>query len=403
MEITLNRKYETLFMSHPDKRYIILTGGRGSGKSFVSSLWLAHRFMNSKMNSLYLREFMSNAAVSTIPLFLEQIEKLHCNFLVKASQIENSIGSKLYFRGFKSGSASADSNLKSLTNIETVLIEEATEIGQREFNKLDLSLRAKGADLKIMLVLNPTSRLHWIWRDFFEEKREDTLYIHTTYHDNIDNLSPSFLKEAERVKSKDYLLYLHCFEGEWTNGEAEALFKMEDIENSKSLQAEEDFSHVVVAIDPAVSVKASSDETGLCVAAKGYDGKYTILDCFSIKATPKTWAERAVQLADLYKADKIIYESNQGGLLVKETIENVSKNFKVEPVTATKGKILRAEPIKALFEKQEVKLKKDFPQLEKEMLTFTGSPHDASPNCLDAMVWALTSLRNTNTFTLRWG
>ena len=82
----------------------------------------------------------------------------------------------------------ADSNLKSLTNLETVLIEEATEVSEEQFQKLDLSLRDLNADLKICLAYNPSSIHHWLYQ--FEQRTDASiLKIHTTFEDNKENLS----------------------------------------------------------------------------------------------------------------------------------------------------------------------------------------------------------------------
>lgn len=313
--------------------------------------------------------------------------------------MSTSIGAKLYFRGFKSGSSFADSSLKSLTELETVLIEEATEVHEEEFTKLDFSLRDKDADVKIALAYNPSSIHHWLYNF---EQRESVTKIHTTFLDNKDNLGASFLEESEAMKKRDFKMWQNIFMGEWIDSEVKALFTAEDIQKANRQNISNPV-YTVISIDPAVSVNASSDETGICAASKMEDGTYHIHRCIAEKWTPGEWAEKAVELFDEYDADEIVYESNQGGLLVEENLRNLRSSLPISSVRATKGKVLRAEPIVTLYEQEKVTHEPGCEALEQEMLTFTGAKGEKSPNLLDAMVWALTSLKNHKEFALQWG
>lgn len=96
-QLNLNKKWKPLFEAKEDIRYILASGGRGSGKSFTTSLWLAIRFAQSKKNALYLREFMTNAAVSIIPQFLQQVSVLGLSFEIKRTEIVNKYRSKALF------------------------------------------------------------------------------------------------------------------------------------------------------------------------------------------------------------------------------------------------------------------------------------------------------------------
>lgn len=221
-EISLNKKYQPLFMPHDDIRYYVITGGRGSGKSFATATWLAWLFNDAKMNMLYLRAFLVNASISIIPQFMSQLELLGIadRFRKTKTDVVNANGARLYFRGFHTSSSSADANLKSLVNLEVALIDEASEVKEGEFNRLDLTLRARDSKPKIALVLNPATKKHWIWKRFFETRdlpydyqgvKDDTLYVHTTFEDNLEYLNDSFLKEQERVKQADYLRWENDF------------------------------------------------------------------------------------------------------------------------------------------------------------------------------------------------
>lgn len=409
-KIVLNKKYENLFKDYKEVRTIILAGGRGSGKSFAGSLWLTNSFVSSKKNCLYLRKFATNIESSVIPQFLAQVECLNLKFNIKRNSIENKYKKKLYFMGIESSQNSADAKLKSIPNLEKVLIEEATEITEDEYNKLNLSIRDKDCFPKIVLTLNPSWEGHWIYRKFYKERnveydfqgiKDGVLYIHSTYLDNLKNLDESFLREAENTKKYNPLEYERDFLGKWLKTDERTFLSKLLLDRAlEKVSIPDYFEQIVVAIDPAVSVNEKSDNTGLCVAGKK-DGHFYILNCEENKWTPEQWSTRAKELYDEYNANFIVYENNQGGLMVESTLRNVIGNFcKIKAVRATQGKLLRFSPIEALYEKGLVHHCGYFKDLEYQLLTYRGAK-DSSPNSVDSMVWAVTSLNETkqSTFT----
>lgn len=289
--------------------------GRGSGKSYATSLWLAQNFVFSKKNYLYLREYMSNASVSIIPQFLTQVDELGINFKITKNEIVNAFGKKLFFRGFHSASAAADANLKSLTNLEIALIDEATEVSEEDFTRLDLSLRDKDCFPRIVLVLNPSYCQHWIYRRFFENVpfdfngiKNDVTYVHTTFKDNEDNLAKSFLNEAERVKRTDLRKYANIFLGEWRDANENAMFNQIHIELAHK-ECNEKIDYSVIAIDPAVTSNKTSDETAICLASKAGD-HFIVREMLHGRWTPMEWANKVKDLEN--ECDEIVYEANQG-------------------------------------------------------------------------------------------
>lgn len=151
-------------------------------------------------------------------------------------------------------------------------------------------------------------------------------------------------------------------------------------------------SRVIVAIDPAVSNNSQSDETGIIVAGKGYDGFGYILDDLTMKGTPEQWATRAINAYRDYHADRIIAEVNNGGDLVQQVIRSVDRMVPYKAVRASRGKVTRAEPIVSLYEQGRIFHIKEFPLLEEQMCNFAPQYMDKSPDRVDALVWALTEL-----------
>lgn len=154
-----------------------------------------------------------------------------------------------------------------------------------------------------------------------------------------------------------------------------------------------DLTEIVVALDPSMSALGERDsETGIIVAGRGHDGHcYILEDATLMRPSPDTWAREAVNKYHKWQANKIVAEVNQGYDLVEHTIRTADDKVPLKKVYATRGgKFLRAEPIAALYEQGRVHHVGMFPQLEDQMTQWI--PGKASPDRLDAMVWAVTQL-----------
>ena len=151
---------------------------------------------------------------------------------------------------------------------------------------------------------------------------------------------------------------------------------------------------VVVAIDPAVTSGEESDETGIVVAGVTADSNFYVLADRSLRASPDTWARKAVDAYHEYKADRVLGEANNGGDMIGLLLRQVDNAVGYKKVTATRGKKVRAEPISALYEQGRVHHVGGFDELEDQMVTWTPES-DSSPDRMDALVWALTELSSS--------
>ena len=150
---------------------------------------------------------------------------------------------------------------------------------------------------------------------------------------------------------------------------------------------------IVVAIDPAASTGADADETGIVVAGLSASGDDAyVLDDFSGHFTPHHWAARALAAYRDFAADRIVGEVNNGGDMVEATLRALDPAASFKAVHASRGKVLRAEPVAALYERGRVHHVGAFPALEDQMCGFTGARTAPSPDRLDALVWAVTEL-----------
>lgn len=199
---------------------------------------------------LFTRYTMTAAKVSIIPEFLEKIELLNLQeaFTITQDSIVNNLtGSEIIFKGIKTSSGDQTAALKSLQGITTWVLDEAEELTKEEiFDKIDLSVRQKGIQNRVMLVMNPTTKAHWIYKRFFEETgvqagtnttKRDTTYIHTTYQDNIENLDESFLAQVERIKQTRPEKYKHQILGGWMNKAEGVIFTDWELGNFPKVDA----------------------------------------------------------------------------------------------------------------------------------------------------------------------
>ena len=171
-----------------------------------------------------------------------------------------------------------------------------------------------------------------------------------------------------------------------------ALWKRDNLDEHRRTALPGKPKRIVVAIDPAVTSAAGSDETGIIVAAIGQDGHGYVLDDLSGKFSPSDWARRAIAAYHHYEADRIVAEVNNGGDMVELTLRTHEPNIPFTAVHASKSKQARAEPIAALYEQGRCHHVGLFPALEDQQCTWDPMLGDRSPDRIDAMVWAFTNL-----------
>lgn len=224
-KITLNNKWNAL---GSDSRYFVCTGGRGSSKSYSLNSFLLLLTYEVGHVILFTRYTLTSAHVSIIPEFIDKIETAdlsHDFYITKDEIINKKTGSKILFKGIKTSSGTQTANLKSLAGVTTWVLDEAEELTDEDtFDKIDFSIRAKDIQNRVILVLNPATKEHFIYKRFFESKgvkdgsnivKDDTTYIHTTYLDNYENLSKSFILQIEDMKARRKQKYEHQILGGW--------------------------------------------------------------------------------------------------------------------------------------------------------------------------------------------
>lgn len=244
--------HEIYYPLYTDKEHFIylITGGRASGKSygvagFIERLTFEQTEIEHIVHQiLYTRYTMASASMSVIPEMMEKIEadNTECFFSTTRTDVVNKMtGSRIMFRGIKTSSGVQTAKLKSIQGITTFVCDEAEEwTSEEEFEKIMLSIRKKGIQNRIIIIMNPCDSNHWVYKRFIEKTHKlvmidgvqvqisthpNVLHIHTTYLDNIKNLSPEFLNEVDDMKVKNPEKYAHVVIGRWADVAEGAVFK----------------------------------------------------------------------------------------------------------------------------------------------------------------------------------
>jgi phage terminase large subunit len=279
--ITLNHKYRTLFEN--ETRYFVVTGGRGSAKSFGVGTFAHLLSFEAGHKILFTRQTMTSAHLSIIPEFQEKMELTDTEtaFTINKTEIVNNLSkSEIIFRGLKTSSGDQTANLKSLQGVTTWILDEAEELtDEKTFDKINFSLRQKGTQNRVIIILNPATKEHWIYKRFFEDAgvqegwngiKGDVTYIHTTYLDNIQHLDSSFINEIERLKDNNPSKYNHVILGGWLNkaeGVVYTNWQIGDFFDTGYTYWGQDYGF---SIDPTTLVKCSIDRDNKRIWVKEY-------------------------------------------------------------------------------------------------------------------------------------
>ena len=376
-------------------RYRVAYGGRSSGKSWTAAQGLIVRSMQKKIRILCCREIQKSIKESVKKTLESTIERMGLAgaFTFKQDSIVCVNGSEFIFQGLHANVQ----QIKSLENISIAYVEEAETVTEESWQVLIPTIRADKSE--IWVCFNPKDADDATYQRFVVNPPKDCISVKINYTDNP--FCPDVMKaEAEDLKEKNIGLYRHIWLGECRQANENALWKARTMIDPYRVNVRDcpsDMRRIVVGVDPAVTNTATSDETGIvCVgcAKNAHTGEmeYYVLDDWSMKGSPNEWAKRAIDLYAEYDADRIVVEVNNGGDLVESLMRRIDSGISLSSVRATRGKILRAEPIAALYERGLVHHVGTFPLLEDEMCNFCGTDGESSPDRLDALVWALTEL-----------
>ncbi len=275
----------------------------------------------------------------------------------------------------------------------------------------DVGARRRVLRLKMFYDCNPPLKTHWTYQVFISKQDPDSRQplrdphnyaaLQMNPRDNAENLPADYFAQLDGLPAR---MRVRFRDGEFGDAAEGALWTPESIERWREADTP-DLQRIVIGIDPSGSGdvdNAGNDEIGIIVAGLGTDGSAYVLEDLSIKAGPEKWGGVAVGAYDRHDADMIVGEVNFGGEMVRFVVQAAGskpeRGAKPRPqfkkVTASRGKVVRAEPISVLTEQGKVRFAGNFPELEDELCGFTtgGYTGSGSPNRADAMIWAMSEL-----------
>jgi phage terminase large subunit-like protein len=397
-----------------DQRHSMLVGGARSGKTFLIVRSVVVRALRGEMSRHAMLRFRGNAAWRSLALDTLPAVMRKC-FPGVGLSAHRQDG---YF-ALPNKSEIWIGGLDDKERVEKILGQEYATIYFNECSQIPygsvlagltrLAQQIPGLMQRAYYDLNPVGRGHWSNRLFgdhrdpvsqqplVDAKNYDRMFMNP--EDNADNLAPEYLASLRALPERQRRRF---YEGVYVDEAEGALWSYEIIERCRAPQPENaNLRRVVVAVDASGASgreDLAADEIGIVVAALGQDGHGYVLADRSCRESPSIWGRRVSEAADEFGADCIVAEKNFGGEMVRFVIKSANPRLMVRMVTASRGKVVRAEPVSALYgdatTPSRVHHCQRFPVLEDQLCGFTttGYVGNDSPDHADALVWALTEL-----------
>src|SRR6185312_7067364 len=397
-------------------QHVMLAGGSRSGKTFlIIRKKIQRRLKAPGSRGAILRFRFGHVKQSIVYDTFPKVMRL-C-----FPRVKYEINKSDWFATFPGGSEEWFGGLDDKERTEKILGNEFADILLNECSQIPYTSRnmavtrlaqkvtdnATGKPLRLKMYYdeNPPDKGHWSYKLFKTHQDPDSkqyladpenyAFMQLNPRDNVENLPPEYLKTLESLPPR---LRKRFLEGEFRDAAPNALFSDEVIERWRVIDQElPEMLRIVVAVDPSGAddnENTENDEIGIVVCGLGVDGNGYVLEDLTCKAGPATWGRVATGAFERHAADRIVAEVNFGGAMVGSVIRSARPRTPFRPVTASRGKVVRAEPISTLMESGKIRMAGVFRELEDELTAFTtyGYTGDHSPNRADAMIWGLSDL-----------
>lgn len=409
--------------------HCMLFGGGRSGKTFLHVRNIVMRALKAPGSRHLIVRFRFNHVKQSIILdtfpkvmalcFPDLIKGEHWDLNRTDWYVTLPGGSEIWFGGLDDSD-----RMEKILGAEyvTIYLNECSQISwagvqilvTRLAQKVEQVIKNRAPKLlrpRMLYDCNPPSKAHWTFKVFRQKIDPDTkepLKNPDNYascqmnpRDNAENLSPEYIESLGMLSGR---MRRRFEEGEFADATPNALFSEEHIDAWRVTDGVvPSFVRIVVSVDPSGAgddeANIDNDEVGITVDALGTDGKAYLLEDLSVNGGPATWGRVAVDAFTRHGADVIVGETNFGGGMVKSTVQAAASKLGVrnppfKAVTASRGKVQRAEPFSALYEHGKVRHVGIFARLEDEMCAFSTSGYTGpgSPNRADAHIWALAEL-----------
>ena len=395
---------EALALLSSGLRFCLLYGGSRSGKTFVLCCALIVRALKGagSRHAVIRRHFngvRSAVGNDTMP------KALRCRF--PGLKYEYSKSDSVF--KFPNGSEIQLVGLDDAQRAEKILGREFATLYFNECSELDfssvqtaltrLAQNVPGLSNKAFFDCNPPGKSHWSYRMFVRKlnpadntplsQPDQYGMMQINPADNQENLPAGYIEET--LGTLSLRQQRRFLEGLWQDEVEGALWHSDCFDRNRVVNAPE-LLRVVIGVDPAVTGGPRSDLTGIVGAGVDARGHYYILADRSCRVNPLEWGREVVKLYRELRADRVIGEVNNGGDLIRTMLCELAPDLPFQAVSARRGKVLRAEPVAALYEKNLVHHAGVFRELEEEMCSYSPLTAVKSPDRLDALVWAVAAL-----------
>ena len=407
------KQQEALALLSGPAKHILLAGGSRSGKTFLLMAAVVSRALRAKGSRHAVLRFRFGHVKQSIvyDTFPAVMAKVFPNADYELNKSD-------FFVRFPNGSEIWFGGLDDKERTEKILGNEYATIFLNECSQIAYSSRSMAMTRLAQLVNdqdgkplqpkmyydeNPPDKGHWTYRMFKtkvdpETKAElpqpkDYAFMQINPRDNLRNLSADYIKTLESLPPR---LRKRFLDGEFRDAAPNSLFSEENLERWRNIDRElPDMLRIVVAVDPSGADdddNLENDEIGIVVCGLGIDGNGYVLEDLTVKCGPEAWGRVVANAFDRHGADRVVAEVNFGGAMVAAVIRGARPNTPFRPVRASRGKVIRAEPISLLVETGKVRMAGIFRELEDELCAFTthGYMGENSPNRADACLIAGT-------------
>lgn len=413
------KQHEAQELLNGPATHVMLAGGSRSGKTVLITRKIIQRALKAPGSRHAILRFRFGHCVQSMVHGTYPWVRKTC--FPQIPFVKEEVNHSSWFATLPGGSEIWFGGLDDKDRVEKILGNEYASIFLNECSQVPYGSRntavtrlaqkvndnATGKPLRLKMYYdeNPPDKGHWTYKLFkthqdpesnqFVLDAKDYGFMQLNPRDNLENLPDNYIKTLEALPAR---LRKRFLDGEFRDAAPNALFSEEILEKWRNIDHElPDMLRIVVAVDPSGADdedNTDNDEIGIVVCGLGIDGNGYVLEDLTCKAGPGVWGKVATQAFERHAADRVVAETNFGGAMVGFVIRAARPNTPFRPVTASRGKVVRAEPISSLMESGKIRMAGIFTEMEDELCGFTthGYMGENSPNRADAMIWGMSDL-----------
>lgn len=397
-----------------DAVHCALGGGSRSGKTFLLVRAVLIRALKEPNSRHAIFRFRFNAVKASV--IRDTLPKVIRLCFPQLPSVDSMLDKTDWYLKLPNGSEIWFGGLDDAERVEKILGQEFATIYFNECSQIPwhsvetaltrLAQKTTTLTLKAYYDFNPPAKTHWTYLRFVEKRHPETKQpeLHPERFgfylinpaDNAENLDPAYLEMLEGLSEKKRNRFLL---GKFADVDDGALWTVELLAITRILDTSKmpDLLRIVVAVDPSGCSgpeDTRSDEIGIVVCALGTDGHGYVLEDLSGHYSPEQWGKIAVDAYHRYEADRVVGEVNFGGDMVRAVIQAADHDVPFSEVRASRGKVVRAEPISALYEQNKIHHVGYFTDLEDQLCSMTMGGYEGlkSPDRADTVVWGMTEL-----------